>query len=559
MELLNENQIRVETLDHLGLVSATLKKIGLIDKLNQRLPVSQAKGSKISMGHRVAAMILNGLGFIDDRLYMFPKFLENKPVNRLLLEGAKAEDFNDDALGRCLDSIYDYGVTKLFTEVAFEIGIEQEVLGETAHFDTTSLTVYGNYNIGEVEVKKETEEQGAIKVTYGHSKDHRSDLKQMVLNLATTGASAFPVWMEAHNGNASDKKVLHEAAQKMKTFCAGIKEAPEFLYVGDSAMYENCVKYGGEMKWLSRVPERIIEAKKHLETSEEELKWETLENGYRITSLFSNYGGIKQRWVLVFSEQAYEREKKTLDRNVNKEEETLRKELSGLGKKEFKCEKDAEKAGIDLVKKGKYRYHEVVYTIEATQKHTKKGRPKNGEQPEIVGYHILGTLHRDEKKIELSRLRKGRFILATNQLDTKALLDTDILSEYKNQSKTEGGFKFIKGNAFEVASVYLKKPSRVEALMMIMTLCLMVYSLAQHQLRTALKEEKEMIPNQVKKPTATPTFAWICRIFHGIHILHIQTDSLEQELTANLKDLTKRIIKYFGQTAEEIYGLNNGS
>ena len=66
-------------------------------------------------------------------------------------------------------------------------------------------------------------------------------LKQMTLLLATTGASGFPVWMESHSGNASDKKTLEESAQRMQKFCKALESAPSLLYVGDSAMYTNCV------------------------------------------------------------------------------------------------------------------------------------------------------------------------------------------------------------------------------------------------------------------------------------------------------------------------------
>ena len=129
-----------KALDHLGLVAVTLEKIGLIKKIDQRLPLAKPK---TIMGQRVAAMIFNGLGFVDDRLYMFPEFLHNKPVDRLFDGDVKAENFNDDALGRCLDSIYAYGTTKIFSEVAFEIGIEQGFLGRSFNIDTTSLTVHG--------------------------------------------------------------------------------------------------------------------------------------------------------------------------------------------------------------------------------------------------------------------------------------------------------------------------------------------------------------------------------------------------------------------------------
>lgn len=234
--MLKEDQLSGQVLDHLGLIYSVIDKIGLIDKVDKFLPVSSKHGAKVTMGQRVAAMILNGLGFIDDRLYMFPEFLENKPVDRFFGPQVTADQFNDDALGRCLDAISAYGVTKLFSQLAFEIGAEHKLFGHTAHFDTTTLTVFGSY-----EQQDELAAENGFKVTYGHSKDHRPDLKQMVLNLATTGASAFPIWLETHSGNASDKVVLQQAAARMKAFCRQLKEAPSFLYVADSAMYEKCV------------------------------------------------------------------------------------------------------------------------------------------------------------------------------------------------------------------------------------------------------------------------------------------------------------------------------
>ena len=110
-----------------------MKRIGLVEKIDKQIPLCADKGSKVSMGQRVAAMILNGLGFMDTRLYMFPEFLENKPVKRLIGGDVDAEDLNDDALGRCLDRCYDYGVTKLFSELSFEIGVENNLLARIFH------------------------------------------------------------------------------------------------------------------------------------------------------------------------------------------------------------------------------------------------------------------------------------------------------------------------------------------------------------------------------------------------------------------------------------------
>ena len=73
----------------------------------------------------------------------------------------------------------------------------------------------------------------------------------MVINLATTGASSFPIWMEAHSGNIADKTILIQATKRMKKFCESLKEAPDFLYIGDSAFYENAVKLRHDVVFLS--------------------------------------------------------------------------------------------------------------------------------------------------------------------------------------------------------------------------------------------------------------------------------------------------------------------
>ena len=132
-----------DVLDHLGLIAATIDTLGISKEIDKRLPLT--KTAKTSYGQRVTAMLLNGLGFMDDRLYLFPKFLENKPVNKLFGSNLKAEDFNDDALGRCLDAIHDYGETKLFSEISLSIALQHNLLGKTVHLDTTTLSLYGAY------------------------------------------------------------------------------------------------------------------------------------------------------------------------------------------------------------------------------------------------------------------------------------------------------------------------------------------------------------------------------------------------------------------------------
>ena len=98
------------------------------------------------------------------------------------------------------------------------------------------------------------------------------------------------------------------------------------------------------------------------------------------------------------------------------------------------------------------------------------------------------------------------FILATNDLDEKNFSNQQMLSEYKEQQNVEGGFRFLKDPWFMVDSIFLKSAKRIEALMMVRTLCLMVYNIAQYKLRNALKVQN-------------PTMRWIFQIMEGVGVI----------------------------------------
>jgi len=110
------------------------------------------------------------------------------------------------------------------------------------------------------------------------------------------------------------------------------------------------------------------------------------------------------------------------------------------------------------------------------------GRPRLDEAPSRISYSVQATLAPNPEVIEVEMTRAGRFILATNVLDAHQLSADDALTEYKDQQSNERGFRFLKDPLFFTSSVFVKSPKRVEALVMVMGLCLLVYSLAQRQL-----------------------------------------------------------------------------
>ena len=186
------------------------------------------------------------------------------------------------------------------------------------------------------------------------------------------------------------------------------------------------------------------------------------------------------------------------------------KQLVKLEKEEFD-QKSLEELEIkDLV--DKLKYHQIS-DIEITEKLNKA---------QTVVYQVKGKLIENQELIKKHENSCGRFILATNILDTTKLAPTEILRIYKEQQSTERGFRFIKDPLFFADSLFVKNPERVETMMMLMALCLLVYNLGQRQLRIALKTQKATVKNQLNKPTESPTLRWIFQCFQWIHILITQ-------------------------------------
>src|SRR4030043_448618 len=102
-------------LGHLGLVAGMCKELKIAETIDQALPSPE---KQVSHGTAVCAMILNGLGFVNQRLYLVPEFFLNKPIDRLLGGGITAEQLNDDTIGRTLDAIFTYSPTEIYAQVA---------------------------------------------------------------------------------------------------------------------------------------------------------------------------------------------------------------------------------------------------------------------------------------------------------------------------------------------------------------------------------------------------------------------------------------------------------
>jgi len=537
---MTERAYCTQRLDHLGIVAGICDEIGLVNIIDRLVP---APRRQVTIGQAVKAMIINALGFVSRPLYLTPEFFANKPVELLLGPGITAEMLNDDSLGRALDALFEAGLTENFAQVASHAlrhyGIEHRFI----HVDISSFHVHGAY---------EREEQpGVIRIARGYSRDHRPDLKQVVAGLLTTYRSALPTWIQALDGNAADVKAVPEL---IKAYVQQFQEGEEPYFVADSALYaEENLQALSEIKWVTRVPERIGLARSLEEAISVADMRESSLGGYRLLEVCTTYGGAPQRWIIVYSEAARKRDLAALEKRIEREAEKIEKEMRKLAKEEF-ASAEALSAAVGRKERG-WQYHRVEFTCVANPHYGRRGRPAADAEPEWIGWCIEGwQVRQDEEAVERARARCGKFILATNELDARALPAEEILLAYKGQGVgPERGFRFLKDPMFFADSLFLKSPRRIMALIMVMGLALLVYALAEHKLRQELQARNESIPNQVGKPTQRPTMRRIFQMFEGIDVLIIHTPRGVERHITNLTDLHRRILHLLGPAVEKCY------
>lgn len=534
--------IEIVKLDHLGIVAGVIDEMELVEEVNKKVGLRVKEA--VSPGQVMKAMILNGLGFLSAPLYLFENFFVGKATEHLIGEGVTAEQLNDDRIGRALDKYYEVGTTNLFTAIALKAAQKFQVEKESVHLDSSSISVEGEYKSKEEENQEIEEEMKAIKIVHGYSRDKRPDLKQFIIDMVVSGDGDVPLYLKIDDGNADDKSVFVERLKEFKkqwTF--------EGICVADSALYtaENIGAMVG-MKWITRVPLSIKEAQNKIVEIEEE-EWEQSQiKGYRIATKSSEYANIKQRWLVVESEARKKAALKKISEQVEKQLENAQASLRKLLKQEYACIADAE-IGIKMLSDS-WKYHEIK-EIKCTEKASKKSQSKTekGNQEKKIVYQVTGEIEQRESVIEGEKVKAGRFILATNILDDKVVSNEKILWEYKAQQSNERGFRFLKDPLFFTASVFVKKPERVEAIAMIMGLCLLVYNLAQRKLRKQLEIAQEGVRNQVKKSTNKPTMRWIFQMFQAVHLVRIngekQVSNLTQERQEILQHLGKDCCQYY--------------
>jgi len=527
-------------------VAGVIKDLNIVQLIDERLGTFE--GETLSAGETVAGMIINGLGFSNKPLSLTPLFFKHCPLSLLFHKGVKAENFNRFKLGRVLDRCHGYGTELLFSEISLNVCHQEKVDTTYNSLDTTSFTLSGDY------LAKTDDETVAIKL--GHSKDHRPDLKQVMLEMMVCHDGGIPLIGKVLDGNASDNTVFRERSEQLiENFKDS--ESPRYV-IADCKVYTE--KNSPNLKCLlfvTRIPSNITLVGEFIDKAlDAPNDWKTLNDGRKIQTFEVEHYGMQQRWHVLSSETSKQRAIKQVDKKVSKEANVIEKQLFHLQAKRFNCAEDATAAAEVLARKWKFHGLKGTETVEHLS-YEGKGRPKKDQQPSVTKYQVIGESEQDLAKIEHLKAKEAHYIIGSNT-DPKELSDQEVIHAYKEQHQVERGFRFLKDPLFFASSLFVKTPKRIMALLMVMLLSLLVYGIAERRMRTSLAEQGETLPNQIHQSTAAPTLRWVFQLLYGIHCLEISTEKHTQQVIEGLTPLRQKILLLFGATVADIYQLSYG-
>jgi transposase len=397
--------------------------------------------------------------------------------------------------------------------------------------------------------------QQAITITHGYSKDHRPDLKQAVLELMVSQDGGVPLVSKTWDGNASDSQIFQDRA---KALLSTFEHSPTPRYlIADSKLYsKDNAAHLKPLGFITRIPDTLKLVSQVIRQALREDPWQALNETTRYHRLELGHYGMAQRWLVVRSEAAMQRAETSVSKAQKRELEAIEKQLFHLQAQRFESQQSAQAALATLSKS--WRYHQVATTeLIEHPRYAGKGRPSAKTPIKAIEWQIQAQVCPDAEAIWRRMQHKGCFVLGTN-IEANDLSDEEVIAAYKAQSQVEGGFRFLKDPLFFVSSLFVKKPTRIQGLLMVMTLALLVYSVAQRRLRRELTRQKESLPNQIHQPTQRPTLRWVFQLLEGIHRVRVIVQDQVHDLIEGLNEVQIKILRLFGQEVCQIYQISSG-
>ncbi|MCG2815213.1 MAG: IS1634 family transposase [Candidatus Aminicenantes bacterium] len=459
----------------------------------ERIIQSCLPRSSLALNHgKTLAVLVQNLIVSPAPLYRIAEWANPFEASALGLNESEKDVLNDDRVARSLDALASEHSRSLFFRLALRMIKQFELETERIHFDTTTVTFHGQYKTSLKEPK----------ITHGHNKDHRPDLRQLVFGLNVTSDGAVPLSHQIYSGNRTDDTVHRSNIDNLRQLLG----REDFVYVADSKLctvnnLHHIACYGG--KFVTVLPRTRQEDKIFREKLRQiKVRWHhilTIPNKRCKDSppdvFYTSSEGPSQtkegyRIVWIKSSQKALLDKEIRLQSIEKAEIDLVALAGKLNKRNLKNGRAINKAYKTILQRYNCQPFIDVKIRQKTQvviRHLKRGRPSDKDPVEKISYPVF-TLEfmRNKEGIRRESRPDGVFPLLTN---LTTAWKKEVLLIYKYQPYLEKRFSQIK-TEHEIAPVYLKKPKRVAGLIHAHFIAIAVSSLIERQVRKSMVKEK---------------------------------------------------------------------
>lgn len=488
---------------------------GIIDK---NVPIDSRR-TVLTHGQASIAMITSIL-CQTFQLYHVCKLAENTNILNVILPGIASREYFDDRLSDTLDALYKHGLGNLEMLITQQMISQFTIQNDICHNDTTSASVYGNYDNNLTD--------NSIKITFGYSKKHREDLKQLIWSLSVSSDSAFPLFQQAYSGNTADVQTYVEQWEHL----IDLLGRRDFLYVGDSKLLtkDNMTHiHDNEGFFLAPAPmydsyKTVFETALGNHASELLIPYKTQFNrGFEVPlDLNHNDKAYPLRMIILYDPGLFARQRNAIENRIDKTNAAFKELEAKLNKYNLKTEEainNAYAAILTRYQTSEFFEYAISNVPEIKYKNPKRGRPVNGKAPEKIA--VLKDQFRVDfafKKaaFEDALFRCGYYPLITNKSQGELSIQ-DAMMAHKEQYKSEHTFRRAKSE-YSLEPIYIHTPERIETFLFLFKIALQIIALIERTARKHIAQRDKGLDNfrPNRKDVRNPKTEHLLKEFHYI-------------------------------------------
>lgn len=475
---------------------------------------------KVLTHGQAAVTMITAILFQVMQLYRICTFASEKKVLRVLFPQIDPKEYFDDRLADSLDALFNFGLGDLEMLITQNMLQVFEIDSEVCHNDTTSVSFYGDADNNKTDK--------SIRITFGHSKKHRKDLKQLIWSMSVSSDHAFPLFQQAFSGNTADVSTYVQQWNNL----IDLLGCQDFLYVADSKLISHeTMAHIDDNDGFFVAPAPMYKSYKAvfenaLDNHDHELLInykQRFNRGFEVPMSFEyEQKQYQLRMIILFDHGLCARKRKTIDNHIDQTKIQFQQLAQKLNHYNLKTQHDIDKACAKILKSNStesFFTYRITNDPIITYKNKHRGRlPKNAvaEKIAVVRDHFRVQLDFDQDAYLKALSHCGYYPLLTNKQAQDLSIEEAMLAN-KKQYKSEHTYRRAKG-PLSIEPIYLHTPERIEAFLLLFKMALQIVVLIERTARKNIHERDRglngFMPN--RKDVRNPRSEYLLKGFEDV-------------------------------------------